>query len=126
MSTLKCYVLLCIFPIKVFPVYEDIYHADKPRKEPSNSDGIESKSTTEQSDDKSEKEPHMPGGIVNTFKKPFININQVRNGWPEESLILKIMGTSPDNIEEGGTPYQSSVRSLGFTTHLNTSTKFKS
>ena len=77
MSTLKFYVFLCIFPIKVFPV----------------KDGSD---------------------IVNTFKKPFININQVRNGWPEESLILKIMGTSPDNIEEGGTPYQSSVRSFGF------------
>ena len=99
--TLNFYVFLCIFPIKVFPV----------------KDGL---------DENSVKEPHMGGDIVNTFKKPFININQVRNGWPEENLILKIMGTSQDDIEEGGTPYQSSVRSLGFTTHLNTSTKFKS
>ena len=90
MSTLKFYVFLCIFPIKVFPV----------------KDG---------SDDNSRKEPNMAEDIVNTFKKPFININQVRNGWSEENLILKIMGTSYDDIEEGGIPYQSSVRSLGFT-----------
>ena len=87
MSTLKFYVFLCIFPIKVFPL----------------KDG---------SDDNSGKESQSPmtGDILNTFNKPIIKINQVRNGWQEKNLILKIMGTSHDDIEEGGTPYQSSVR----------------
>lgn len=47
-------------------------------------------------------------------RRPFININQIRNGWPEENLILKLMGTSYDDTEEGGIPYQPSVRSIGF------------
>ena len=139
MDTLRFYVYLCIFQIKGFPaedasdsskiapVYEDIYVADETGKQPPTSDGSESKSSqesaVEQSDDDSGKQPAMAGDILNTFKKPFININQGRNGWPEENLILKLMGGHSDDIAEGGTPYQLSVRSLGFTRNFNTCTK---
>ena len=140
MGTFKFYVYLCIFPTTICQVkddsggsieliYEDTNHDDGTGKQPPISDGSGSKSTqdstAEQSDDNSGKQPQMAGDIVNTFKKPFININQGRIGWPEENLIQKLMGISNVDMEEGSTPYKSSVRSFGFTTQFNTPKKFQ-
>ena len=135
MGTFKFYVYLCIFPFKVFaaeddsdssktaPVYEDIYYdtgmtQDETEKQPI-SDESESKSTAEQTNDNSGKQPQTAGDIVNVFKKPFININQDRTGWPEEKLISKLMGNSFAETE-GGNSYQPSVRSFGLTSKVFT------
>ena len=130
MGTLKVYFCLCIFSFIVFaakddsdssktaPVNEDIYYdigmtQDETGKQPPISDESESKSTAEQTNDNSGKQPQTAGDIVNVFKKPFININQDRTGWPEEKLISKLMGNSFAETE-GGNSYQPSVRSFGF------------
>ena len=135
MGTFKFYVYLCIFSFKVFaaeddsdssktaPVYEDIYYdtgmtQDETEKQPI-SDESESKSTAEQTNDNSGKQPQTAGDIVNVFKKPFININQDRTGWPEEKLISKLMGNSFAETE-GGNSYQPSVRSFGLTSKVFT------
>ena len=131
MGTLKFYVYLCIFSFKVFgakddsdssktaPVNEDIYYdtgmtQDETGKQLPLSDESESKSISEQPNDNPGKQPQTAGDIVNNFKKPFININQDRTGWPEEKLISKLLGKSFAETE-GGNSYQSSVRSFGLT-----------
>ena len=130
MGSLKFYVYLCIFSFKVVaakddsdssqtaPVNEDIYYVtgmtqDETGKQPPIPDESESKSTAEQTNDNSGKQTQTAGDIVNNFKKPFININQDRTGWPEEKLISKLMGNSFAETE-GGNSYQPSVRSFGF------------
>ena len=141
MGIFKFYVYLCIFSFKVFaaeddsdssktaPVYEDIYYdqgmtQDETEKQPPISGASDSKSTqdstAEQNDANSGKQPQMAGDIVNTFKKPFISLNQGRIGWPEEELIEKLMGISHVDMAEESISYKPSVRLFGFTTHFYT------
>ena len=123
MGTLKFYVYLCILPIafcqvkddpggSIEPESEDFYYEEGTGKQPPVSEGSESKSTAQQID--TGKQSQSAGDIVNVFKKPFINLNQDRRGWPEEKLIFKLMGSSFAETE-GGNSYQPSVRSFGFT-----------
>lgn len=125
MGTLKFYVYLCILPIafcqvkddpggSIEPESEDFYYEEGTGKQPPASEGSESKPTEQQTDDNSGKQSQSAGDIVNVFKKPFINLNQDRRGWPEEKLIFKLMGSSFAETE-GGNSYQPSVRSFGFT-----------
>ena len=125
MGTLKFYVYLCILPStcicqvkddpggSIGPESGDYHYEDGTGKQPPVSEGSESKSTAQQTDDNSGKQTQSAGDIVNVFKKPFINLNQDRRGWPEEKLIFKLMGSSFAEIE-GGNSYQPSVRSFGF------------
>ena len=126
MGTFKFYVYLCIFPTTICQVKdesggsgwfeEDINHDDGTGKQPPISDGSESKSSQ---DFTTEHRPQMAGAIGNTFKKPFINLNQERTGWPEEKLISKLMGNTFAETEEGNS-YQPSVRSFGLTSKVFT------
>ena len=122
MGTLKFYVYLYILPITICQVkddpggsieqeYENFYEEETGKQPP---EGSESKSTAQQTDDNTGKQSQSAGDIVNVFKKPFINLNQDRRGWPEEKLIFKLMGRSFAETE-GGNSYQPSVRSFGFT-----------
>ena len=125
MGTLKFYVYLCILPItcicqvkddpggSIEQEYENFYE-EGTGKQLSVSEGSESKSTAQQTDDNTGKQTQSAGDIVNVFKKPFINLNQDRRGWPEEKLIFKLMGSSMAETEAGNA-YQPSVRSFGFT-----------
>ena len=126
MGTLKFYVYLCILPStcicqvkddpggSIGPESGDYHYEDGTGKQPPVSEGSESKSTAQQTDDNSGKQTQSAGDIVNVFKKPFINLNQDRRGWPEEKLIFKLMGSSFAETEAGNS-YQPSVRSFGFT-----------